>query len=135
MKIKIFSSNVRGLNEGEKRKLIKLVIRSQKVDLVCFLETKMQEMSEKVVKGLGVGRFLNWEIVNARAVSGGIMFFRTIGFWIFWCRNEEGSPSLVVLKILRMALFGCLWSYLGERNMISRINWVQLEFYGMIPSM
>ena len=75
MKIKILSSNVRGLNEGEKRKLIKLVIRSQKVDLVCFLETKMQEMSEKVVKGLGVGRFLNWEIVNARGVSGGIMFF------------------------------------------------------------
>ena len=64
-----------------------------------------------------------------------LCFFRTIGFWIFWCRSEEGSPSLVVLKILRMALFGCLWSYLGERNMISRINWVQLEFYGMIPSM
>ena len=36
-----------------------------------------------------------------------LCFFRTIGFWIFWCRSEEGSPSLVVLKILRMALFGC----------------------------
>ncbi|RVX05165.1 hypothetical protein CK203_020241 [Vitis vinifera] len=35
------------LNGGEKRKLIKSVIRSQKVDLVCFLETKMQEMLEK----------------------------------------------------------------------------------------
>ena len=93
MKIKILSSNVRGLNEGEKRKLIKLVIRSQKVDLVCFLETKMQEMSEKVVKGLGVGRFLNWEIVNARGVSGGIMFFwenRVLDFLVY----ERGRFSI-----------------------------------------
>ena len=75
MKIKIFSWNVRGLNGREKRKLIKSVIRSQKVDLVCFLETKMQEMLEKVVKSLGVGRFLNWDTVDAREVLGGILLF------------------------------------------------------------
>nr|CAN68371.1 hypothetical protein VITISV_002005 [Vitis vinifera] len=65
----------RGLNNGEKRKLIKSVIRSQKANLVCFLGTKVQEMSLKVVKRLGVGRFLDWGAVDARRASGGILTF------------------------------------------------------------
>ena len=106
MKIKIFSWNVRGLNGGEKRKLIKSVIRSQKVDLVCFLETKMQEMLEKVVKSLGVGRFLNWDIVDARGVSSGILLFWDNRVLDLLELEQGGCPSLV-LKILRMALSGC----------------------------
>ena len=45
MKIKILSWNVREVNDRNKRKLIKALIRSQKVDLVCQHETKMTEMS------------------------------------------------------------------------------------------
>ena len=59
MKIKILSWNIRELNDEEKRKLIKSVVRTQKVDLVCLLETKVQEMELQVVRSLGVGRFLN----------------------------------------------------------------------------
>ena len=75
MKIKILSWNVRGLNDGGKRKLLKSMVRSQKADLVCLIETKMQEMSLKVVKSLGVGRFLDWGAVYARGASGGILIF------------------------------------------------------------
>ena len=49
MKLKILSWNVRGANDVNKRKLIKALIRSQRVDLVCFQETKIQEMSLGVV--------------------------------------------------------------------------------------
>ena len=59
MKIKILSWNVRELNDEEKRKLIKSAVRTQKVDLVCLLETKVQEMKLQVVRSLSVGRFLN----------------------------------------------------------------------------
>ncbi|RVW83041.1 hypothetical protein CK203_042498 [Vitis vinifera] len=48
MKIKILSWNIRELNDEEKRKLIKSVVRTQKVDLVCLLETKVQEMELQV---------------------------------------------------------------------------------------
>ena len=34
MKLQILSWNVRGANDSDKRKLIKVVIKSQKVDLV-----------------------------------------------------------------------------------------------------
>ena len=59
MKIKILFWNVRELNDEKKRKLIKSVVRTQMVDLVCLLETKVQEMKLQVVRSLGVGRFLN----------------------------------------------------------------------------
>ena len=36
MRIRIVSWNVRGVNDREKRKLIKDVIKTQKADLVCL---------------------------------------------------------------------------------------------------
>ena len=46
------------MNDNEKRKVIKALIKSHKVDLVCLQETKMQEMSIRIVRSLGVGRCL-----------------------------------------------------------------------------
>ncbi|KAL6343112.1 hypothetical protein AAG906_018950 [Vitis piasezkii] len=50
------------LNDEEKRKLIKSVVRTQKVDLACLLETKVQEMKLQVVRSLGVG---SWSVVGS----------------------------------------------------------------------
>ena len=41
MKVKILSWNVRGVNDLEKWKVIRNFIRTQRVDLVCLLETKI----------------------------------------------------------------------------------------------
>ena len=75
MKIKILAWNVRGLNDREKRRMINLVIRAQKADLVCFLKTKVPEMSLKMVKSLGAGKFMDWGAVDAGGALGGILIF------------------------------------------------------------
>ena len=75
MKIKILAWNVRGLDDREKRRMINSVIRAQKADLVCFLETKVSEISLKMVKSLGVGRFMDWEAVDAGGALGDILIF------------------------------------------------------------
>ena len=75
MRIKILCWNVRGLNDIEKRKLIKGVVRNQKPDLVCLSETKVKEMSLQLVKSMGVGRFFNWALVDARGAAGGLLLF------------------------------------------------------------
>ena len=75
MKIKILSWNVREVNDRNKRKLIKTLIRTQNVDLVCLQETKMTEMSLGVVRSLGVGSFLEWGALNARGVAGGVVVY------------------------------------------------------------
>ena len=59
MKLRLLSWNVRGANDNSKRKVIKAMIRNQRVDLFCLQETKIQSMSEGVVRSLGSGRFLD----------------------------------------------------------------------------
>ena len=73
MKPKLLSWNVRGANDSFKRKIIKTFIRNQKVDLLCIQETKIQPMSEGVVRSLGSGRFLDWRALDADGAVGGLL--------------------------------------------------------------
>ena len=59
MKIRILSWNVRGANDSDKRRVIKSVIKSKKVDVVCLQETKIKEMRTGLVCSLRVGRHLD----------------------------------------------------------------------------
>ena len=73
MKIKIISWNVRGVNDPDKRRVIKSFLRSNRVDLVCLQETKVQQMNNVTARSLGVGRFLNWRALNAEGSARGIL--------------------------------------------------------------
>ena len=73
MNLKLLSWNVRGVNKSTKRKVIKSVFRKQKVDLFCIQETKIQSMTDRVVRSLGTGRFLDWKVLNACGSAGGIL--------------------------------------------------------------
>ena len=75
MKLKIMSWNVRGVNNRDKRKVLKAFIRSKKADIACMQETKIQNMSVGIVRSLGVGRFLDWGTVDAEGFAGGILDF------------------------------------------------------------
>ena len=45
MKLRLLTWNVRGANNCDKRKVIKALIKKNRVNLVCLQETKIQEMS------------------------------------------------------------------------------------------
>ena len=75
MKLRLLSWNVRGANNCNKRKVIKALIKKNRVDLVCLQETKIQEMSMGIIRSLGVGRFLEWGTVDSRGATGGIVVF------------------------------------------------------------
>lgn len=74
MKLKILYWTVKGINDEEKQKIIKSLIKMQKADLAYLQETKVQEMTLNLVKSLGVGRFLEWDAVEARGVTSGVDF-------------------------------------------------------------
>ena len=101
MKLKILSWNVREVNDVSKRKVIKALIRSQKADMVCLQETKMQKMSIRVVRSLGVGRFLEWGVVNARGAAGGVVVFwdnrvlELVGMEVVWTRIFHVRPHSI----------------------------------------
>ena len=75
MKLKIMLWNVRGVNNRDKRKILKAFIRSKKADIVCLQETKIQNMSVGMMRSLGVGRFLDWGTVDAEGSARGILVF------------------------------------------------------------
>ncbi|RVW79790.1 Transposon TX1 uncharacterized 149 kDa protein [Vitis vinifera] len=52
-KERILSWNVRGVNDSEKRKVVKALIKCHKADLVCLQKTKMQEIVDKDSRSLG----------------------------------------------------------------------------------
>ena len=93
MKVKILSWNVRGVNDSEKRKVIRNFVRTQRVDLVCLQETKIQGMNKDLVHSIGVGRFLEWKALDAEGTAGGILLF-----WdkrrLSLVESESGSFSL-----------------------------------------
>ncbi|RVW41216.1 Retrovirus-related Pol polyprotein from type-1 retrotransposable element R2 [Vitis vinifera] len=64
-----------------------------KMKIITWNETKIQEMSEGIVRSLGSGRFLDWRALNAEGAAGGIL--------ICWDKRvleildwEEGQFSL-----------------------------------------
>ncbi|RVX00292.1 hypothetical protein CK203_024581 [Vitis vinifera] len=73
MKLKIMSWNVRGLHDPDRRMVIKSMVRKYKPDLVCFQETKMKEMFDRIVRSLGIGRNLGWVSLDARGSAGGVL--------------------------------------------------------------
>ena len=42
---------------------------------MCLQETKFQEMSNGLVKSLGIGRCLEWGVLNSRGAAGGVLVF------------------------------------------------------------
>ena len=69
------SWNVRGVNDPDRRKIIRNVIRYQRVNLVCLQETKIQNMTAAVARSVGVGINYDWRALNAEGTAGGILMF------------------------------------------------------------
>ena len=70
--------------------------------MVCLQETKIKEMTTRLVRSLGVGRNIKWRAVNSRGAVGGILVFwdNRIVELVDW---EEGvSQFRVGLKIVWM---------------------------------
>ena len=112
MNLKLMSWNVRGANDVNKRRIIKSVVRKQKVDLMCIQETKIQLMTDGVVKSLGVGRFLEWRTIEATGAAGGVL--------VCWDKRslellewEEGQFSIScrfrTVEKDSLGVHGCLW--------------------------
>ncbi|RVW92299.1 hypothetical protein CK203_032483 [Vitis vinifera] len=122
----------RGANDRDKRKIIKSVIKSQRVDVVCLQETKIKEMTTGLVRSLGVGRHLDWRAVNSKGATGGIV--------VFWDNRmvelvdlEEGVFS--ISHQLKNCVDGLVWVFTGvygpfavEIERIFRGAWVNKRF-------
>ena len=117
MNLKLLSWNVRGANNPNKRNIIRNFIRTQRVDLVCLQETKIQELSSAVARSLGAGRLAEWRAVEAEGTAGGIL--------VFW---DTRKLELVETEIGHFSVTckfknvedGFLWAFIGVYGPVKR---------------
>ena len=117
MKLKLFSWNVRGVNNLNKRNVIRNFIRSQRVDLVCLQETKLQNLSSADARSLGVGRLAEWRAVEAEGTAGGIL--------VFWDTSklellEAEIGHFSVTCMFKNVEDGFLWAFTGVYGPVKR---------------
>ena len=62
-----------GVNDSTKRKLIKVCLKTQKVDVVCLQETKWKSGSRMLIRSLVPSRFVDWVASCSEGASGTIV--------------------------------------------------------------
>ena len=60
MNLKILSWNVRGLNDGRKRLIVKNLLRDLKCDVICLQETKLAGLDRRLVAYGVVLLWIGW---------------------------------------------------------------------------
>ena len=85
--------------------MVKALLRSQKLDIFCLQKTKMQFMSDSIVRSLGTGRFLGWEAQNSMESAGGVLVVwdkismelldKEVGSFLVSCRFKNVNNNFV----------------------------------------
>lgn len=70
---KIISWNVRGVNDRNKRTVIKGCLGRWKADLVCLQESKVDACDMSLVKSLWKTQNIGYHFLPARITAGGIV--------------------------------------------------------------
>ena len=65
MKLKMVSWNVRGLNDSQKRLVVRNLLQEWKCDVVCLQETKLAGVDSQLVCSIWGCRYVDWVALDA----------------------------------------------------------------------
>ncbi|KAH7677378.1 RNA-directed DNA polymerase protein [Dioscorea alata] len=116
--MKILSWNVRGLGRSSKRYLLKDVISTSHVDIVCLQESKLQELHCSTWRSIGGKCIDTFEFLPALGTAGGII--------IAWDRSQ------VIGSLIHKRKFSIT---IGFSNSFNNSNWAcSTSVYGLNSS-
>ncbi|XP_065622832.1 uncharacterized protein LOC136064694 [Quercus suber] len=73
MKLKMISWNVRGLNDPQKRLVVRNLLRKWKCDIVCLQETKLAGLDRQLVCSIWGCPYMDWVALDANQIAGGVL--------------------------------------------------------------
>jgi len=81
MKVKLLTWNVRGLNDQNKRIMVKSLMQKWKADVYCFQETKISKEVEAMAKQLWSCRWMKCGYLKAEGSCGGVLMMWDNRIW------------------------------------------------------
>lgn len=81
MNLKLISWNIREMNNGRKRMVIKNLMRSWKADVVCFQETKVEGDISNMVKEVWGNKWAHFAQLEASGTRGGVVIMWDKRVW------------------------------------------------------
>jgi len=106
---------LRGLNEGDKGLKVRNLIRQWKADIICLQETKLDFISNSLVKSLWGCHFVDWCYLASRGACGGIL--------IMWDRRIVEKMDVYVGEFVVACSF---------RSVADDLSWAFARVYGPI---
>ena len=133
-RIIIISWNVRGANGGEKRTLIKALLKTQKADLICLQKTKFKGISSSLIRSLGVGDlWIRWHQMRrgllAMSLSFGILRCFSFLKWRKVVSHFLASSEIVRTASPRSSQVS-MGPFLAVLGKLCRRSWVLLDGCG-----
>ena len=113
MQLKLLSWNVRGVNNTQKREVIRNFLQDWRCDVVCLQETKIDCMDIRMVRSLWGNQFVDWLALDAINTAGGVL--------LMWdTRVVERVDSVVGISSVTYSLKG----------LVDGFDWVCSGVYG-----
>ena len=72
MKLRLISWNIRGLNNPQKRDVVKNLLKDWRGDVVCLQETKLASVDGSIVHSLWGNPCVGWAVLDAIGLAGGV---------------------------------------------------------------
>ena len=113
MKLRTLSWNVRGLNNPQKREVVKNLLCEWRCDIVCLQETKLDCLDLRMVRSLCSNRYVDWVGLDAVNTAGGIL--------IMWDKRVVEKLDAVVGRFS----VSCYW-----RGLVDGFDWACFGVYG-----
>jgi len=113
MKPKIFSWNVRGLNEGDKLLRVKNLLRQWKTNIICLQETKLEIIPNNIVRSHWGCPFVDWCYLASCGASGGML--------IMWDKRIVEKIDVFVGEFVLACSF---------RSVVDDFSWAFVGVYG-----
>ena len=73
MNLRFISWNVRGINNPQKREVVRHLLREWRCDIVCLQETKLACIDLRMVRSLWGNQHVDWVALDAINTAGGIL--------------------------------------------------------------
>ncbi|XP_020262628.1 uncharacterized protein LOC109838607 [Asparagus officinalis] len=119
--------NVRGLGLDTKRFGVRDFCQLNKFDIICLQETKLNTVTESILKSLG-GNLFDWSFVPSEGSSGGIMIGWNSSSWKMLQEKVDKYVLTVVLQSKKNNFKWTLSSVYGPHcNKERMVFWQELK--------